>query len=37
MKILKYSYIWIFAAMAGIMTACASDEQEGMFPEKENR
>lgn len=33
MKILKYSYIWIFAATSGIMTACTPDEKEGMFPE----
>ena len=33
MKIRKYSYILcMFAAMVGIMTACASDEQEEMFP-----
>lgn len=34
MKIRKYLYICMFAAMAGIMTACASDEQEGKFPGK---
>ena len=34
MKILKYSYICMFAATAGIMTACAPDGQEGMFPGK---
>jgi adapter protein MecA 1/2 len=32
MKIRKYSYILcMFAAMVGIMTACASDEQEEMY------
>ena len=34
MKILKYSYIWIFAATSGIMTACTPDEKEGMFSGK---
>ena len=34
MKILKYSYICMFSATAGIMTACAPDGQEGMFPGK---
>ena len=34
MKILKYSYIWIFSATAGIMTACTPDEKEGMFSGK---
>lgn len=34
MKILKYSYICMFSATAGIMTACAPDGQEGCFPER---
>ena len=35
MKILKYSYIWIFCRnVGGIMTACTPDEKEGMFSGK---
>ena len=31
MEIWKYLYVCIFAVMAWLMTACVSDEQEGMF------